>query len=206
MSRHSSAPRRLTSTWSRSTPGATATDACPAPCTPSSWPARESSLRVLEHRGKLGTDDFNTREYYAALRSVQAGSWQPQRDAHSWIRFCLTAHHLQAQEVQRRFETAARLRLRLEAITRRHGLDEPTVSVLHAATNGTLRSTTYQAEEALTHDQALGNLRTLRRLDLVQAVGHARTQHYLAGPEVRRAHIEIHDEVHADLYREPYRN
>ncbi|WP_331773226.1 Fic family protein (plasmid) [Embleya sp. NBC_00888] len=154
----------------------------------------------------LGADDFNTREYYAALRSVQAGSWQPRRDAHSWIRFCLTAHHLQAQEVQRRFETASRLWFRLEAIAHRHGLDERTVSALYAATNATLRRTTYQAEEALTRDQALGDLRTLRRLDLVQAVGHARTQHYLAGPEVRRARTEIHDEVHADLYREPYGN
>ncbi|MFF7242420.1 Fic family protein [Embleya sp. NPDC008237] len=152
----------------------------------------------------LGADDFNTREYYAALRSVQHGSWQPRHDAHSWIRFCLTAHHLQAQEVQRRFETAARLWFRLEAIARRHGLDERTVSALYAATNGTLRRTTYQAEEALTRDQALGDLRALRRLNLVESVGHARTQHYLAGAEVRRARIEIHNEVHADLYREPY--
>ncbi|MGC0421616.1 Fic family protein [Embleya sp. AB8] len=152
----------------------------------------------------LGADDFNTREYYAALRSVQAGTWQPDRDAHSWIRFCLTAHHLQAQEVQRRFETAARLWFRLEALARREGLDERTVSALYAATNGTLRRTTYQTEEGLTRDQALGDLRTLRRLDLIESIGHARTQHYLAGPEVRRARNEIHNEVHADLYREPY--
>ncbi|WP_407289274.1 Fic family protein [Streptomyces sp. BP-8] len=38
----------------------------------------------------LGADDFNTREYSAALRTVQAGTWQPRRDAHSWIHFCRT--------------------------------------------------------------------------------------------------------------------
>ncbi|MYS85430.1 hypothetical protein [Embleya scabrispora] len=61
-------------------------------------------------------------------------------------------------------------------------------------------------KEVLTGDQALGGLRGLRRLDLVQAVGHTHTRHCAAGPEVRQARIEIRDEVHADLYREPCRN
>jgi Fic family protein len=153
----------------------------------------------------LGADDFNTREYYAALRTVQAGSWQPQRDAASWIRFCLTAHHLQAQEVQRRFEAAARLWFRLERLAEEHRLDERTISALYAAAQGHLRRTTYQAEEALTRDQALADLRTLRRLDLIEPVGHARTQRYIGGPALRKIRTEVHTEVHTDLYLEPYR-
>ncbi|MDX6328029.1 MAG: hypothetical protein QOI83_412 [Streptomycetaceae bacterium] len=152
----------------------------------------------------LGADDFNTREYYAALRTVQAGSWQPERDAHSWVRFCLTAHHLQAQEVQRRFEAATRLWFRLEAVAQQHRLDERTVSALYAAAHGHLRRTTYQAEESLTRDQALSDLRTLRRLNLIEPVGHARTQRYLGGRPLRHAHGEVQAEVQADLYREPY--
>ncbi|WP_416985063.1 Fic family protein [Streptomyces sp. T028] len=153
----------------------------------------------------LGADDFNTREYYAALRTVQSGSWQPKRDAASWIRFCLTAHHLQAQEVQRRFEVAARLWFRLEHLAEERRLDERTVSALYAATQGHLRRTTYQSEEALTRDQALADLRTLRRLDLIESVGHARTQRYVGGSALRKIRAEVHTEVHADLYREPYR-
>ncbi|MER7693988.1 Fic family protein [Streptomyces sp. NPDC097610] len=152
----------------------------------------------------LGADEYNTREYYGALRDVRT-SWQPERDAGSWIRFCLTAHHLQAQEVQRRFEAAARLWFRLERLAEQHRLDERTVSALYAATQGHLRRTTYQAEEALTRDQALVDLRTLRRLDLVESVGHARTQRYTGGPVLRKIRTEVHAEVHADLYREPYR-
>ncbi|MEV4559465.1 Fic family protein [Kitasatospora sp. NPDC049285] len=152
----------------------------------------------------LGADDFNTREYYAALRTVQAGTWQPQRDTHPWIRFCLTAHHLQAQEVQRRFEAAARLWYRLENIALQHRLDERTISALYAAAHGHLRRTTYQAEESLTRDQALADLRTLRRLSLIEPVGHARTQRYVGGPALSQARNEVHAEVHADLYREPY--
>jgi Fic family protein len=152
----------------------------------------------------LGADDFNTREYYAALRTVQAGTWQPERDAHPWIRFCLTAHHLQAQEVQRRFEAAARLWHRLENLAAGYRLDERTISALYAAAHGHLRRTTYQAEETLTRDQALADLRTLRRLDLIEPLGHARTQRYIGGPALRQARNEVIAEVHADLYREPY--
>jgi len=152
----------------------------------------------------LGADDFNTREYYAALRGVQAGSRQPERDAHAWIRFCLTAHHLQAQEVQRRFEAASRLWFALEGIARQHRLDERTVSALYAAAQGHLRRTGYQAEEALTREQALADLRSLRRLELIEPVGHARTQRYIGGPALRRVRAEVESAVHAALYREPY--
>jgi Fic family protein len=152
----------------------------------------------------LGADDYNTLEYYGALRETQRGTWQPQRSAASWVRFCLTAHHLQAQEVQRRFEAAARLWYRLEEITRRERLDERVISALYAAAQGQLRRTAYQAEESLTRDQALADLRTLRQRDLIEPIGHARTQRYVAGSSVRRAHAAVRAEVHTDLYREPY--
>jgi Fic family protein len=154
----------------------------------------------------LGAEEYNTLEYYAALRETQHGSWQPQRDAHSWVQFCLTAHHLQAQEVQRRFEAASRLWFRLEEITHRHHLDERIISALYAATQGELRRTAYQAEENLTRDQALADVRTLRRLDLVEPVGHARTQRYIAGRPLLEIRAAVHAEVHTDLYREPYRD
>ncbi|MFJ6902055.1 hypothetical protein [Streptomyces hokutonensis] len=88
-------------------------------------------------------------------RLVQAGSWQPKRDGASWIRFCLAAHHLQTQEVRGRFEAASRLWFRLQRLAEQHRLDVRTVSALYAATQGYLHRTTYQAEEALTRDQAL---------------------------------------------------
>jgi Fic family protein len=152
----------------------------------------------------LGADGFNTREYYAALRSVQGGEWQPERNAHARIVFCLTAHHLQAQEVRRRFEAAARLWARLERLAERNRLDARTVSALYAAAQGHLRRTGYQAEAELTRDQALADLRALRRLGLIEALGHARSQRYVGGAPLREARAEVRAEVHADLYREPY--
>ena len=54
-------------------------------------------------------EHINTIQYYEALRSVQGGSFQPERDAHSWLRFVFTAHHRQAQRVKRRSEWTIRL-------------------------------------------------------------------------------------------------
>jgi Fic family protein len=39
----------------------------------------------------------NTPAYYAALRDVQGGSYQPDRDASAWVRFCIEAHTSQAE-------------------------------------------------------------------------------------------------------------
>ncbi|HXA59270.1 MAG TPA: Fic family protein, partial [Streptosporangiaceae bacterium] len=38
--------------------------------------------------------ELNTLEYYQALNNT-GSTWQPHRDVHDWVRFCLTAHHKQ---------------------------------------------------------------------------------------------------------------
>ena len=35
----------------------------------------------------------NTARYYAALQEVQGGNYQPQRDASSWVGFCVYGAH-----------------------------------------------------------------------------------------------------------------
>lgn len=152
----------------------------------------------------LGANDYNTQEYYAVLHRVQGDHWQPGCDAQAWLRFGLTAHHLQAQAVQRRFEIAGRLWWRLEQLAAEHALHPRVVSALFAAAGGHLRRTAYQDEESLTRDQALADLRALRALGLIEPVGHARTQRYIGGALLTGMNAEITGEVHADYYREPY--
>ena len=43
----------------------------------------------------------NTDTYYDVLRTVGAGTWQPERDATPWLKFCLMAHLQQALTVAR---------------------------------------------------------------------------------------------------------
>jgi len=152
----------------------------------------------------LGSHGRNTSQYYAALSAAQGGSWHPERDARPWLRFCLRTHHLQAQSVQRRFAVAQRLWGCLEEIAGTHHLGERTITALYAAATGELRRTYYMEEEDLTRDQSLADLRTLRMLDLIEPVGHARTQRYIGGPALRAARREVQADVHKDFFREPY--
>jgi len=151
----------------------------------------------------LGSDQLNTMEYYAALQAART-AWQPERDARPWLRFCLRTHHLQAQSVQRRFAVAQGLWFRLEEIASAHHLGERTITALYAATTGELRRTYYMEEEDLTRDQSLADLRTLRTMNLIEPVGHARTQRYIGGPALRAARREVQADVHKDFFREPY--
>lgn len=149
-------------------------------------------------------DPHNTFRYYDALATL-GPVWAPQRaDAHQWIRFCLRAHHLQAQTVQRRVDRARMLWGALESVVVEHELDERMVSALYAAAVGELRRATYAKDEDLTRDQSVRDLQRLRREGLIQAVGHARTQRYVADGEIAEINEAIVDQLRSQPLREPY--
>lgn len=155
----------------------------------------------------LGQGQLNTLEYYGALQKThENGIWSPDSNTHEWIRFCLRAHHLQAQEVERRLEESGRLWLSLVKIAEHYHLEERTISALFAAASGQLRRPVYARDEDLTRDQSVRDLQHLKRLGLVEPVGHGRTQRYLGGREVRQRAAEIRAQVYAKFPREPYPN
>src|ERR1700694_1676679 len=49
----------------------------------------------------LGRD---TQAYYGILAKVGQGRWNPESDAHPWVRYCLEAHYIQAASVLRRVQ------------------------------------------------------------------------------------------------------
>ena len=150
-------------------------------------------------------DGVNTQDYYRALRSTRS-SWRPEvTDAHQWMRFCLRAHHLQAQTVQRRVDRARMLWGALEAVVVEHELDERMVSGLYAAAVGELRRATYAKDEDLTRDQSVRDLQRLRQRGLIQSVGHARTQRYVADGEIAEINMAIIDQLRRPL-DEPYQS
>jgi len=148
-------------------------------------------------------EQINTVRYYEALRSVQGGSFQPERDAHSWLRFVFAAHHRQAQRVKRRSEWTVRLWTDLARLAGEHGLPERVVSALYAAAVGELRRTTYQQDEALSRDQAIRDIQALTRAGLLKPRGNAATRVYLSAG----AATEIADAATAAVRgpgRDPY--
>ncbi|WP_127500487.1 Fic family protein [Actinoplanes solisilvae] len=124
-------------------------------------------------------EQVNTVQYYEALRSVQRGSFQPEHDAHPWLRFVFTAHHRQAQRVRRRYDWTVRLWNDLALLADEKGLAERTVSALYAAAVGEVRRTTYQQDESLSRDQAIRDIQALTRVGLLAPRGNATTRVYV---------------------------
>jgi Fic family protein len=124
-------------------------------------------------------EQINTVLYRAALGAVQCGSFRPERDAHSWLRFVLTAHHHQAQRVKRRMAWAIRLWTDLAGLVDEQGMPERVVSALYAAALGEVRRSTYQQDEGLSRDQAIRDIQALTRAGLLTPRGNATTRVYL---------------------------
>jgi Fic family protein len=148
-------------------------------------------------------DDTNTYAYYQALRQTRT-TWDPSRSTHTWIRFCLGAHHMQAQLVQRRLDRAAQTWHEVADLVSGAGLDERVVSALYAAAVGQLRRTTYQHDETLTRDQAVRDIQALRRLGFVEPLGHGRTQRYIAAGAARDRAFDVVEHLGRTPLRDPY--
>lgn len=153
----------------------------------------------------LGSSPHNTAMYYAALGDAQGGSYQPDRDAHGWVRFCLRAHHLQAQVVERRLAIAAEVWRVLADHVAAAGLGERTVAAVYAATRPDgVRRGTYARDEALTRDQAIRDLQGLKKAGLIEEVGHGRTQRYLAVGAAAQAERSVRSAHATQPLRDPY--
>jgi Fic family protein len=152
----------------------------------------------------LGTGR-NTYDYYDALARVSGPVWAPEHGAQSWVRFCLRAHHMQAQLVRRRFDEYAALWTGLEELAGRRGLPERTVAALFAAARGArVRRATYQHDAGLTEGQAVRDLRLLAQLGLLTTHGETKARTYAGGADLR----ELDHRVAVDLpaVRDPYRS
>ena len=147
--------------------------------------------------------DINTLDYYRALRETNQGSFQPDRSAHAWLRFCVRAHHIQAQIVERRLKYSQNVWTAMENMTRRHGLNERVVSALYAAASAQLRREVYQQDEGLSRDQAIRDIRRLEHLGLLEAVGYGATLHYVAAGDAKDAATGIAASLTAPA-TEPY--
>ena len=135
-------------------------------------------------------EQINTVRYYEALRSTQQGSFQPERDAHPWLRFVFAAHHRQAQRVKRRYDWTVRLWNDLARLADERGLPDRAVSALYAAALGEVRRTTYQQDESLSRDQAIRDIQALTRTGLLAPRGNATTRVYVldgAASDIARA-------------------
>ncbi|WP_031161284.1 Fic family protein [Streptosporangium roseum] len=146
----------------------------------------------------------NTVDYYRVLSARGRRNWSPNGDTLHWVRFCLRAHHMQAQQVRRRLSEAGEVWMLLEGRTDAEGLNARTVSALYEVfVNRRLRRTRYQTDESLSQGQAARDLRDLAAKGWLRPYGETKGRFYAPGPRMQ----EIKDEFAARVtpLRDPYR-
>jgi len=126
-----------------------------------------------------------TREYYAVLRSVQAGSYQPERDATEWVQFCVEAHIAQARRrLDQLAEAGARWSFLEELVARRGWPDRLVIALEQSLVGGTDRAT-YEAEADVSPGTASNDFRRLVDAGLIEQAGRGRATRYHAGEALR---------------------
>lgn len=122
----------------------------------------------------------HTAEYYAALREVQGGTYQPQRDAMPFVRLCVTAHLAQARRRLLQLDQAAERWSYLKGLVDGRGWpDRLVIALEQSLIEGTTRAT-YSAEAGVSAPTASNDLRRLLDAGLIAQRGRGPTTRYVA--------------------------
>jgi Fic family protein len=140
----------------------------------------------------------NTNTYYAVLEEVGAGSWNPDRDARPWIRFCLRAHYTQIRTMLRRRQETEDLWNACTGLVEGSGLPERCATALVDVAYGLrIRRGSYRTAveagtgEEISEQTATRDLQAMVDRGLLEPVGERRARYYLAGSEPARLRREI---------------
>jgi len=127
----------------------------------------------------------NTPAYYAALRETQGGSYQPGRDATSWVEFCVRAHIAQARHRLDQIRAAARRWEILEAEVAQRGWPERFTVALEQSLIGGIDRSGYGDEADVSPATVSADLRRLLDSGLVQQEGRGPGTRYWASDALR---------------------
>lgn len=141
----------------------------------------------------------NTDAYYNVLADVGRGSWHPENEALSWVKFCLRAHFQQAATLIQRNRAMSRAFEDIARLIVKHKLPERVEMSLADATFGyKVRSGPYQAENRVSDVVASRDLRHLCEIGLLVPVGEKRGRHYIAGQVLKDIYTKARlDDVRA---------
>ena len=123
----------------------------------------------------------HSADYYAVLTEVGQGAWHPERDALPWVRFCLTAHYMQARRMLRRIRDMAFLWNALEGEAKSRKINERAILALADAAIGLkVKNPTYRNQAEITNQVAKYDLKRLADEGLLVPRGERKGRYYLA--------------------------
>lgn len=128
----------------------------------------------------------NTAAYYDVLRTVQGGSYQPERDATPWVELCVAAHLDQAHTRLAQVENAAARWSELENLVKDRRWPERLVIALEQALTGGVDRASYVVESDVSDGTASADFRRLLDAGLVKMAGKGPSTRYLATDELKR--------------------
>jgi Fic family protein len=148
---------------------------------------------VLAREGHASPEFFSieeylgshTQRYYAALRQVQGGSYQPGRDASAWVTFCVEAHIAQAHARLAQIEQAATRWDHLEGLVAKRGWPDRLVIALEQSLAGATSRGAYGKEADVSPATASADFRRLSDAGLVVQRGRGRNVDYIAAESLR---------------------
>jgi Fic family protein len=117
---------------------------------------------------------------------VQAGSYQPERDAAPWVRFCVTAHIDQARQRLEQIGQAATRWATLERLVEARGWPDRLVIALEQSLLDGAERASHAAEADISLATATSDLRRLVDAGLVTQLGRTRSTRYVASDQLRR--------------------
>lgn len=136
---------------------------------------------IEEHLGR------HTDDYYRVLQQVQAGRYQPERDAAPWVRFCVAAHIDQARRRLDQVAAASARWAALERLAEARGWPDRLVVALEQSLFGGVERAGYAREAVISLPTATNDLRRLSDAGLVTSEGHTRNRRYRASEALRQA-------------------
>ena len=128
----------------------------------------------------------NTQSYYDILAEVGEGKWNPQNDARAWVRYCLTAHYVQAASILRRVRESEKFWGFLEGLVLSAKLPERTIEALFDASlglrvrNSSYRASVVQGWGEISNQTATTDLRNLVDAGMLIKHGAKRGTYYRA--------------------------
>jgi Fic family protein len=134
----------------------------------------------------------NTEDYYRILAITGQGAWHPESDAHLWVKFCLRAHHMQAQTLDHRLAEAAATWTALDELRASLRFPDRCLTELYDATLGfRIRRSSHVKRAAIEERTASRDLARLVELGLLNAVGETKGRHYVAAEALRQVRRHV---------------